>query len=184
MTPLLTPEQNKQFDKMVKGEQYNCFDAELSNYWQQQQALNHRVNLSGEIDRDLLPNIATDTVIRTPFFISYGINLFIGEQVFINTNVTLQDNAPIHIGRQTMIGPNVQLYTANHPLDPTKRSQGFETAQSIHIGERVWIGGGAIILPGVRIGDDAVIAAGAVVTEDVPTATVVAGNPAKWLKSI
>ncbi|MCL1049373.1 sugar O-acetyltransferase [Shewanella abyssi] len=184
MTPLLTPVKNKQFDKMVKGEQYNCFDPELSSYWQQQQALNHRVNLSSEINRDLLPNIAADAVIRTPFFISYGINLYLGEQVFVNVNVTLQDNAPIHIGRQTMIGPNVQLYTASHSLDPIKRSQGFEIAQSIHVGERVWIGGGAIILPGVRIGDDAVIAAGSVVTKDVPAATVVAGNPAKWLKSI
>lgn len=184
MPPIFSLSQNEQFNKMVAGEEYNCHDPELSNYWQQQQALNHQVNLSTILNPELLPHIATDAVIRTPFFISYGINLYLSEQVFININVTLQDNAPIYIGRKTMLGPNVQLYTANHPLDPVKRCQGAEIAQSIHIGERVWIGGGAIILPGIRIGDDAVIAAGSVVTKDVPAATVVAGNPAKWLKSI
>jgi maltose O-acetyltransferase len=104
--------------------------------------------------------------------------------VFINVNVTLQDNAPISIGEQTMVGPNAQFYTSSHPLDAELRCSGLETAKAIKVGKRVWIGGGAIIMPGVIIGDDAIVGAGAVVTKNVAAKTVVAGNPAKPIRQL
>lgn len=171
-----------EFEKMISGQEYHCLDAKLSQFRQQQQVRNRQMNLSGKIDSQLLPNIANTACIILPCYISYGVNISLGKQVFINANATLQDNAPIYIGQQTMIGPNAQLYTASHPLDATQRCNGFEVAKAIYIGQRVWIGGGAIILPGVRIGDEAVIGAGAVVTKDVSEKHVVAGNPAKVIK--
>ncbi|GIU18505.1 maltose O-acetyltransferase [Shewanella colwelliana] len=175
---------NKNFIKMISGEQYNCLDSELLHFWQQQQAYNHQLNIAGNTDSLLLPNVSDNAIIKSPFFISYGINLYLAKGVFINANVTLQDNAPITVGAQTMIGPNVQFYTASHPLNAAQRCQGIETALAIHVGERVWIGGGAIILPGVSIGDEAVVGAGAVVTKDVAARTLVVGNPAKMIKAL
>ncbi|WP_434086878.1 sugar O-acetyltransferase [Shewanella halotolerans] len=177
-------EEVSEFDKMVSGQEYNCLDGELQSRWQARQQANAEMNRRGEVDNELLPHLDAKAVVKLPLYISYGQNLHVAPQVFINVNVTLQDNAPITIGRQTMIGPNVQCYTANHPLDAARRCQGWELAEAIHIGERVWIGGGAIILPGVTIGDEAVVAAGAVVTKDVPAKTVVGGNPARVIRHI
>lgn len=177
---------NPQYKKMITGQEYNCFDPELNQLWQKQQALNHKENLTSdtEFNSALLPHISSSSMIMKPIFISYGLHLHLAEQVFINVNCTLQDNAPIRIGKQTMLGPNVQLYTANHPLEAQPRVQGLETAKAITIGERVWVGGGAIILPGISIGDGAVIAAGSVVTKDVFAKQVVAGNPARVIKTV
>ncbi|KIO38006.1 sugar O-acetyltransferase [Shewanella sp. cp20] len=169
---------------MIGGQEYNCLDSELQKRWQLCQQANAQMNQCGHWNKDLLPNVDSQAVIKLPLYISYGQNLHVAPQVFINVNVTLQDNAPITIGRQTMIGPNVQCYTANHPLDAERRCQGWEQAEAIQIGERVWIGGGAIILPGVTIGDEAVIAAGAVVTKDVAPRTLVGGNPARVMRYI
>ena len=173
-----------EFDKMIGGQEYNCLDSELQKRWQLRQQANAEMNLRAAVDYELLPHLDPLAVIKLPLYISYGQNLHVAPQVFINVNVTLQDNAPITIGRQTMIGPNVQCYTANHPLDAERRCQGWEQAEAIQIGERVWIGGGAIILPGVTIGDEAVIAAGAVVTKDVAPRTLVGGNPARVIRYI
>ncbi|CAM4033642.1 sugar O-acetyltransferase [Shewanella aquimarina] len=173
-----------EFDKMIGGQEYNCLDSELQKRWQLRQQANAEMNRRGEVDNELLPHLDSQAVIKLPLYISYGQNLHVAPQVFINVNVTLQDNAPITIGRQTMIGPNVQCYTANHPLDSERRCEGWEQAEAILIGERVWIGGGAIILPGVTIGDEAVVAAGAVVTKDVPPKTLVGGNPARVIRYI
>lgn len=177
---------NPQYQKMITGQEYNCFEPELNQLWQRQQALNHQTNLNPDtnFDSTLLPHIADSAMIMKPLFISYGLHLHLDEQVFINVNCTLQDNAPITIGKQTMLGPNVQLYTASHPLEAQPRAQGLETAKAITIGERVWVGGGAIILPGVTIENEAVIAAGSVVTKDVKAKQVVAGNPAREIKTL
>ncbi|MCG9756187.1 sugar O-acetyltransferase [Shewanella insulae] len=173
-----------EMDKMVSGQEYNCLDGELQSVWQARQNANTEMNRSGRWDGELLPHVDSQAAIKLPLYISYGQNLYVAPQVFINVNVTLQDNAPITIGRQTMIGPNVQCYTASHPLDAVRRCQGWEQAKAIHIGERVWVGGGAIILPGVTIGDEAVVGAGAVVTKDVAPRTVVGGNPARVIRQI
>lgn len=181
-----------EFQKMITGQEYDCLDSELLSLRTQQQRLNRQLNQTiaqnsteyAQLCQQLMPLKSLAATISTPIFISYGINLTLADRVFININVTLQDNAPIFIDEQTMIGPNVQFYTSSHPLDAELRCSGLETAKAIHIGKRVWIGGGAIIMPGINIGDDAVIGAGAVVTKNVATKTVVAGNPAKLIRQL
>jgi len=117
--------------------------------------------------------------IEPDFYCDYGFNIELGARFYANHHCVMLDAAPILIGDDVMLGPAVQLYTVTHPLDATLRQSGIEQAKPIQIGHRVWIGGGAIVLPGVRIGDDAVIAAGSIVTKDVPAATLVKGNPAR-----
>ncbi|MBL4914258.1 sugar O-acetyltransferase [Shewanella schlegeliana] len=174
----------KEYKVMLSGEAYNCLDKELNQFWHQQQMRNQQMNLNREVDSALLPHVANSAFIALPINISYGINIKLADKVFINANTTLHDNAFITIGSQTMLGPNVQIYTASHPLDAEERCRGIETAKAVNIGCKVWIGGGAIILPGINIGDEAVIAAGSVVTKDVGARQVVAGNPAKVIKSL
>lgn len=113
------------------------------------------------------------------FYCDYGFNIELGARFYANHHCVMLDAAPIRIGDDVMLGPAVQLYTVTHPLDAALRQTGIEQAKPITIGNRVWIGGGAIILPGVTIGDDAVIAAGSIVTKDVLAAAVVKGNPAR-----
>ena len=174
------------YQRMISGQEYNYLDAEIMELRKQQQRLNRQANLSFDYQHDanLLPHKSPDANIVLPFYIGYGLHIHLGSQVYINSNVTLQDNAPIHIGAHTMVGPNVQFYTANHPLEAKRRSQGYEIAKAISIGEHVWIGGGAIILPGITVGDEAVIGAGSVVTKDVRAKTLVAGNPARIIKEL
>ncbi|KIZ32991.1 sugar O-acetyltransferase, partial [Stutzerimonas stutzeri] len=118
-------------------------------------------------------------VIRPPFHCDYGYNIHLGEGAFLNFNCVILDVVAVHIGAGAQIGPAVQLYTADHPRDPEARRSGVEFGRPIRIGKNVWIGGGAIILPGVTVGDDAVIGAGSVVTRDVPASATVVGNPAR-----
>lgn len=118
-------------------------------------------------------------VIRPPFYVDYGAHIHFGTGVFVNFGAVMLDVCPITIGDGTQIGPNVQILTADHPRDPALRAQGQEWGRPITIGRNVWIGGGAILLPGVTIGDDAIIGAGAVVTRSVANRTTVAGNPAR-----
>ncbi len=120
-------------------------------------------------------------VIRPPFYVDYGSNIHLGQGVFLNYGCVLLDVCPIMIGPDTQIGPGTQILTADHPRDPKVRAQGLEMGKPIHIGANVWIGGGALLLPGVTVGDDAVIGAGAVVTRDVATGQTVVGNPARPL---
>lgn len=181
-----------EYQKMITGQEYDCFAGELLSLRAQQQRLNRQLNQMIEQDnqdyaqlcQQLIPHKSSTATISTPIFISYGLNLTLADKVFINMNVTLQDNAPIVIGEQTMVGPNAQFYTSSHPLDAKLRCSGLETAKAINVGKRVWIGGGAIIMPGITIGDDAVIGAGAVVTKNVAAKTVVAGNPAKLIRQL
>lgn len=133
---------------------------------------------------EALGSVGEGTWIRPPFTMDYGDNIHIGANVFINFGLTALDVVEIRIGNRTQIGPNVQLLTAVHPLAPEPRKAMLEAGDPIHIGENVWIGGGAIILPGVKVGDNAVIGAGAVVTKDVPERVVVAGNPARIIRQI
>lgn len=117
--------------------------------------------------------------IRPPFHCDYGFNIHLGRGVFLNFNCVILDVVAVEIGDGTQIGPAVQIYTADHPRDPALRREGWEFGRPVRIGRNVWIGGGAIVLPGVTIGDDALVGAGAVVTRDVPAGATVAGNPAR-----
>lgn len=134
--------------------------------------------------RQIIGSIGTNFQINQPFRCDYGCNIHIGEDFFANFNLTILDEADVNIGNNVFIGPNVSIYTACHPLDPTERRIGREWAEKVTIGNDVWIGGDATILPGVTIGDGAVIGAGSVVTKDVEEMTVVAGNPARLIKRI
>lgn len=123
--------------------------------------------------------VGANVVIRPPFHCDYGFNIRLGAGVFLNFGCVLLDVAAIEIGDGCQIGPGVQILTADHPRDPELRRQGWESGRPIRIGRNVWIGGGAIIVPGVTVGDDAIVGAGAVVTRDVAPGATVAGNPAR-----
>ncbi len=120
--------------------------------------------------------------IRAPFHCDYGYNIHLGEGVFLNFGCTVLDVVPVRIGAGTQIGPGVQILTADHPHDPAQRGQMLEFGRSVTIGRNVWIGGAALILPGITVGDNAIVGAGSVVTRDVPAGVTVAGNPARLLK--
>lgn len=122
--------------------------------------------------------------VNQPFRCDYGCNIHIGNNFFANFNLTILDEASVSIGNDVFIGPNVSIYTACHPIEPTERNTGVEWAEAVRIGNSVWIGGGATILPGVTIGDNCVVGAGSVVTKDVEPNSVVGGNPARVIKKI
>jgi len=132
----------------------------------------------------VLGHLGEEAVVRPPLTVDYGENLHIGARTFINYNLTALDVAAITIGEDCQIGPNVQLLTPTHPVDPQPRRDKLEAAEPITIGDNVWLGGGVIVCPGVTIGDDSVIGAGAVVTRDVPPRSVAVGNPARVIKQV
>lgn len=122
--------------------------------------------------------------IEPPVWIERGCELEVGDNFYANTGLTLLDTGGIKIGENVLIGPNVKIYTNNHPLNAEERRQGFELFKPVTIGNDVWIGGGSIICPGVTIADNAVIAAGSVVTKNVDADTLVGGNPAKLIRTL
>lgn len=177
-------------EKMLAGESYNCLDPDLVAERQQAQALLRRYNLAEAVSErqgillNLLGCIGQNSIIESPFYCTYGQNIHLGDRVYLNFSCTILDNNLVRIGSHVMLGPSVQIYTAAHPLQAEIRNQGWEIAKPVVIEDNVWIGGGAILLPGVTVGQNAVVGAGAVVTRDVPPDTVVAGNPARVIKKI
>lgn len=165
-----------QKQRMLAGELYTSNDPELFADLQANQAWLDRFNLAGALDliqrqallREHLGQLGEGAFIRAPFYCDYGFNIRLGAGVFLNFNCVILDVAVVEIGDRTQIGPGVQLLTADHPKDPAVRRQGLEFGRPITIGCDVWIGGGALILPGVTVGDGAVVGAGSVVTRDVP----------------
>lgn len=133
---------------------------------------------------ELLGSVEEDTEIRPPLYVDYGSKIAIGARCFANFGLVALDVAQITIGDDVQLGPNVQLLTPTHPVEPVARRDRWESAQPITIGDNVWIGGGAIICPGVSIGDDTVVGAGAVVTKDLPAGVVAAGNPARVIRKV
>lgn len=133
---------------------------------------------------DLLGSLGEDTVIRPPLYVDYGVHLHVGARTFANFGLVALDVAEIWIGDDVQIGPNVQLLTPIHPVDPAPRRVKLEAAKPIAIGNNVWLGGGAILCPGVTIGDNTVVGAGAVVTKDLPAIVLAAGNPARVIREI
>jgi maltose O-acetyltransferase len=186
---LMTKPQSPEKQKMLAGEHYDPGDPQLCEERARAQAFMRAYNATivtdGEVRRPLLSahlgKIGDKCAVRAPFYVDYGYNVFLGDGVFMNYGCVLLDVCPIHIGDFTQIGPGVQIYTADHPRDPAQRRQGIEFGRPIFIGANVWIGGHAVILPGVTIGDDAIIGAGSVVTRDVSAGARVAGNPARVL---
>ena len=177
---------------MIADEMYDPLDETLVNDRVQTRLLLKQLNESREEEPDvrkniikrLIPNAANDLWIQPPFYCDYGYNLFIGERVFFNFDCTVLDVAPVTIGSRTMAGPNVQIYTATHPLNAKERAAGREYAKPITIGEDVWLGGSVVICPGVTIGDRSVIGAGSVVTKDIPADVFAAGNPCRVIRAI
>lgn len=177
-------------EKMIAGELYRPGDPDLCAARQRSQVRQRAYNATivgddvrAKILDDWLGPRGADVAIRAPFYVDYGFNITLGSDVFFNYGCTVLDVCPVVIGDKTQIGPGVQILTADHPRDPAARDQGLELGRPITIGRNVWIGGAAVILPGVTVGEDAVIGAGAVVTRDVASGATVAGNPARPLVS-
>lgn len=171
--------------KMLAGEPYHANDPEIvadhlrAVAWM---ARYNRTTLPDEREallREGLAEVGAASVIRPPFHCDYGYNVRIGAGVFLNFNCVVLDVVTVTIGDGTQIGPGVQILAADHPRDPAERLTGVESGRPVTIGRNVWIGAGAIILPGVTIGDDALVGAGSVVTRDVPPGATVVGNPAR-----
>lgn len=174
-------------DKMLAGGLYDASDAELQADAAAAAAWMARYNatlaMPAEERHALLAErfaaAGPGCVIRPPFHCDYGFNISLGSGVFLNFNCVILDVVAVTIGDKTQIGPGVQILTADHPRDAAERRSGLEFGRPVTIGRNVWIGGGALILPGVRIGDDAIIGAGSVVTRDVPAGATALGNPAR-----
>jgi maltose O-acetyltransferase len=132
----------------------------------------------------LLGAVGEDTELRSPVYVDYGSNLRIGARCFANYGLVALDVADITIGDDVQIGPNVQLLTPTHPLEAEPRRQKWEAAEPITIGDNVWLGGGVIVCPGVTIGSDTVVGAGAVVTRDLPAGVLALGNPARVVREL
>jgi maltose O-acetyltransferase len=178
-------------EKMLAGELYDPFDAELVAGRVRARDLCQSLNATRESDAEERRRILVelfgaggDSVwMQPPFFCDYGTNIELGERVFFNFNCVVLDVCRIRIGSFTLFGPAVQIYTPMHPLQAELRRQ-QEFGKPVDIGADVWVGGGAIILPGVRIGDRAVIGAGSVVTRDIPDGVFAAGNPCRVISRL
>ena len=174
-------------DKMLAGELYDAsapeIQAELTATHRWLARYNATLDMDPSDRRELLLErfaaVGDGAVIRPPFHCDYGFNISLGAGVFLNFNCVILDVVKVMIGERTQIGPGVQILAADHPRDSVGRASGLEFGRPVRIGRSVWIGAGAIILPGVSIGDDALIGAGSVVTRDVPAAATAFGNPAR-----
>jgi len=177
---------------MLAGELYDSLDETISGERTKARMLLKKLNEASADDektirsvlQELIPHAGKDLWIQPPFYCDYGYNIETGEKVFFNFNCVVLDVMKVVIGSRTLMGPNVQLYTATHPVSHVERASGLEYAKPIVIGEDVWIGGSAVICPGVTIGDRTVIGAGSVVTKDIPADVFAAGNPCRVIRSI
>lgn len=177
--------------RMVAGELYDPMDAELVTARTRARNLSQLLNASAEADtgtrRQILEELfgagGDSVLMQPPFFCDYGANIELGERVFFNFNCIILDVCPVRIGSFTLFGPSVQILTPMHPWNAEARRK-KEFGKPVEIGSDVWVGGGAIILPGVRIGARAVIGAGSVVSRDIPDGTFAAGNPCRVVREI
>jgi len=187
-------------EKMLSGLLYDCSDPELLAQWHKAKGLARDYNYADSNDLALKNRIldmllggrGKNLWIAAPFYVDYGSNIYFGDNCEVNLNCTFLDANKIVIGDNALIAPNVQIYTAYHPanakdrLGETKNDGGFPfcktIASTVSIGDNVWIGGGAIILPGITIGDNVVIGAGSVVTKNIPDNLIAAGNPCRVLR--
>ncbi len=179
-------------ERMLAGDLYIADDPELaegsSRALDLADAYNATTVRQGPLRRQLLAEllgaVGDGTEIRPPFYVDYGSHIRIGARCFANFGLVALDVASITIGDDVQIGPNVQLLTPTHPVEPDPRRAKREAAEPITIGDNVWLGGGAIVLPGVSIGENTVVGAGAVVTRDLPANVVAVGNPARVVRTL
>lgn len=177
---------------MLAGDLYIADDPELARDYQRGMALMERFNASPASDPgmrqrildDLLGSFGDGSDIRPPLYVDYGYQLHVGARTFANFGLTALDVAEIRIGDDVQIGPNVQLLTPTHPPDAELRRAKWEAAKPITIEDNAWLGGGAIVLAGRTVGENAIVGAGSVVTKDVPPNTLVVGNPAQVIRSL
>jgi maltose O-acetyltransferase len=181
-----------QKDRMLRGELYIADDPELEADASRCDALLARFNATRATEvterrrllTELLADFGEGAVIRPPLTMDYGYQTSIGPRTYINANAVILDVARVRIGADVQIGPNVQLLTPTHPIAAEPRRQKLEAAEPITIEDNVWLGGGVIVLPGVTIGRDTVVGAGAVVTKDLPPGVVAVGNPARVVRAV
>ena len=180
-------------ERMLAGDLYIADDPENARIAKRAMRLCHEYHRAVIVDDEgealallgqLLGSLGEGAWIRPPLTVDYGENIHVGARTFINNNLTALDVARITIGEDCQIGPNVQLLTPTHPVEPQPRRDKLEAAEPISLGDNVWLGGGMIVCPGVTIGDNSVIAAGSVVTHSLPANVIAVGNPARILRAI
>lgn len=178
--------------KMLDGELYMGWDPELTRERAHARRMTRMYNQTSEMDdelrvkilKELLGSTGTNLGMEPNIRFDYGYNIHVGENFYTNFDCTILDVCEVRIGDNCMFGPGVHVYTATHPVDPYERIKGPEYGKPVSIGNNVWVGGRAVINPGVTIGNNVVIASGAVVTKDIPDNMIVGGNPAKVIKEI
>jgi maltose O-acetyltransferase len=180
-------------EKMLAGELYSAVDEELLRELNAVKDIIHDYNLLRPTDsqaklrmlKQLLGHVADDQIIiNQPFYCDYGKQISVGRRFFANFNFTVLDEAPVTIGDDCFIGPNVSIYTACHSTDPVERNSRREWALPVTIGNNVWIGGSVTILPGIKIGDNVTIGAGSVVVNDIPDGCIAVGNPCRVVRKL
>jgi len=183
--------QKTEYQKMLAGELYDSNDAILMHMRRNIRALMHEYNqtLYDKQQREvilgkMLGKIGLNIDIQTPFFCDYGCHIEVGENFFANFNCVFLDCNYIKMGNNVFLGPNVQVYTAYHPVLASERIKGPELAAPISVGNNVWIGGSTIICPGVSIGENTTVGAGSVVTKDIPANVIAVGNPCRILRKL
>lgn len=192
MDPRFNPDGRSNRERMLAGDQYFAEDAELARESDRAAVLTAQYNAAagddhasrGRLLRELLGSVGEGTVIRPPFRCDYGYQTHIGARTFANWGLVALDVARITIGDDVQIGPNVQLLTATHPLEPGPRQAKWESSKPITIANNVWLGGGVIVCPGVTIGENTVVGAGTVVVRDLPPNVVAVGNPARVIRHL
>ena len=180
------------YDAMLNGELYLARGILKENNADEARALSQRINQLPIGDRDeivrlekkLFGSTGENIYVNPPFYIDYGKHIFMGNNVYCNMDCVFLDVNTITIGNNVMLGPRVNLFTAGHPIDADVRISDLEFGLPIVIEDKVWIGGNATILPGVTVGENSIVAAGAVVTKDVPANSIVGGNPARLIRMI
>lgn len=190
--PRFIPDSRSNLKRMLAGDQYIADDPEITRLTDRAAALTARYNALAAEDHagrfailsELLGSVGPGTVIRPPLRCDYGKQTHIGARFFANWGLVLLDVATITIGDDVQVGPYVQLLTATHPTEPEPRRAKWEGSKPITIGHNVWLGGGAIVLPGVTIGDNTAVGAGAVVVRDLPANVVAVGNPARVIRNL
>ena len=189
-TPSEDSPEARVWDDMVSGREYDAthpyllerLNATKDRIWEYNKMRPSMLKERNELLRGLLGKSDGDTFINQPFYCDYGCNILVGRRFFANFNFTVLDEAPVTVGDDCFIGPNVSIYTACHSTDPVERNSRREWAKPVTIGDNVWIGGSVTILPGVTIGSNVTIGAGSVVVKDIPDGCVAVGNPCRVVK--
>lgn len=179
-------------EKMLANEPYLATDPELEQMYRKAQTLLYEFNLSRpeesdkrrDIVQSLFGAIGQNFIIQPPFRCDYGSHIYAQDNLYINYDCIILDCNKVHLGNHVWIAPKVQIYTAYHPIDAQTRNTGVEMAAPVAIGDNVWLGGGAIICPGVTIGNNTTIGAGSIVTKDIPANVVAVGNPCRVIREL